>query len=251
MRTPIMGGNWKMHTRLEEAVQLAGDVRRLVAQVRDVDIVIFPPFPLLTEIGKKLEDSRVQLGAQHCHAEEKGAFTGAVSTGMLASVGCSHVLVGHSERRHVFGDDDVAVNARLHAVVAEGMVPVFCIGETQTERRAGQTNERISRQLEDGLRGIDAEQMVSMVMAYEPVWAIGTGDTATPGQAQDVHAFIREWIDHQYGESVANAVRIQYGGSVKPDNVDALMGCPDIDGALVGGASLKPESFVRIVKFER
>jgi triosephosphate isomerase len=250
MRTPIIGGNWKMHTRLEEAVQLAGEVRRLTEQVRDVETVLFPPFPFLTEVARKLAGSRVQLGAQHCHAQEKGAFTGAVSAGMLASVGCSHVLVGHSERRHVFGDDDTVVNAGLHAVMAAGMTPVFCIGETQSERRSGATSARISEQLTRGLLGVDGDQMSAMVLAYEPVWAIGTGDTATPGQAQDVHAFIREWLDHQYGESVANVVRIQYGGSVKADNVDALMGCRDIDGALVGGASLKPESFVRIVKFD-
>lgn len=250
MRTPIMAGNWKMFTTLDEAQELASEVRRLTSQVRDVDIVLIPPFPFLAPLAKKLEGSRVALGAQDLWPEPKGAFTGAVSAPMLASVGCRYAICGHSERRAIFGDDDALVNRKVKATLGAGLLPILCVGETGDERRAGQTITRIEAQLAGGFEGISADQAATMVVAYEPVWAIGTGDTATPAQAQDVHAFVREWLGRRFGESIAQGMRIQYGGSVKPDNVDELMACKDIDGALVGGASLVAASFARIVKFE-
>ncbi|GMV40243.1 MAG: triosephosphate isomerase [Myxococcales bacterium] len=250
MRTPIIAGNWKMHTTLDEALELGSEVRRLTSQVRSVEVVLIPPFPYLAPLGKRLEGSRIALGAQDLWPEPKGAFTGAVSAPMLASVGCRYALCGHSERRAIFGDGDALVNRKVKATLAAGLLPILCVGETRDERRAGQTNARIEAQLTGGLEGVSAEQAATMVVAYEPVWAIGTGDTATPGQAQDVHAFVREWLGRRFGDSVAQAMRIQYGGSVKADNVDELMACKDIDGALVGGASLVASSFARIVKFE-
>ena len=249
MRTPVIAGNWKMNTVLSEALELTMEVRRLTEQARGVEIVLIPPFPFLEPIRKRLEDSKVVLGAQDCYYEDGGAFTGGVSVKMLASVGCHYVLVGHSERRAVFGDDDRTVNQKMRKVLDGGLFPILCVGETAEERRDGQTHTRIEFQLAEGLSGVSAEEMEHVVIAYEPVWAIGTGDTATPGQAQDVHALIRGWLGRTYHEGVAQATRIQYGGSVKPENVDELMGCPDIDGALVGGASLKGDSFARIVRF--
>jgi len=251
MRTPIIAGNWKMHTELSGALELAADVRRLTEQVRSVEVALIPPFPFLDAVRKRLEGSRVKLGAQDCHHEEKGAYTGAISVGMLSSVGCHYVLAGHSERRTVFGDDDQTVNQKLRSILAGGLHPILCIGETAEERTSGQTEEVIQRQLVKGLSGVTGNEMANVVIAYEPVWAIGTGETATPGQAQDVHAFIRQLLERAYEQKVSQETRIQYGGSVKPDNVDELMGCPDIDGALVGGASLKADSFTRIVKFNK
>jgi len=251
MRTPIIAGNWKMHTELSGALELASDVRRLTEQVRSVEVVLIPPFPFLDAVRKRLEGSRVKLGAQDCHHEAKGAYTGAISVGMLSSVGCHYVLAGHSERRTVFGDDDQTVNQKLRSILAGGLHPILCIGETAEERTSGRTEEVIQRQLQKGLSGVTGNEMANVVIAYEPVWAIGTGETATPGQAQDVHAFIRQLLERAYEPNVSQETRIQYGGSVKPDNVDELMGCLDIDGALVGGASLKADSFTRIVKFNK
>jgi triosephosphate isomerase len=250
MRTPIIAGNWKMYKTLDEATELASEVRRLTSQARGVEIVLIPPFPFLASVAHKVEGSRITVGAQDLWPEPEGAFTGAVSAKMCKSVGCTYVVCGHSERRAIFGDDDALVNRKVKAALAAGLVPILCVGETKDERKAGQTEARIEAQVRLGLQGIPAEQVAGLVIAYEPVWAIGTGETASPNQAQDVHAFIREWLGSSYGDQIAGAVRIQYGGSVKPDNVDELMACPDIDGALVGGASLKAESFARIVKFE-
>ena len=250
MRTPIIAGNWKMYKTLGEALELATEVRRLTSMVRDTEVVLIPPFPYLAPLAKKLEGSRIALGAQDVYPESWGAFTSAVSAPMLQSVGVRYVVCGHSERRAVFGDDDATVSRKVQATLAAGLVPILCVGETKDERRSGQTQTRIETQVRVGLSGLTPDQVAGLVIAYEPVWAIGTGDTATPSQAQDVHAFIREWLGTNVGEAVAQKVRIQYGGSVKPDNVDELMACPDIDGALVGGASLKPDSFARIVKFE-
>jgi len=240
-----------MNTELSEALALASDVRRLTEQVRSVEVSLIPPFPFLDAVRKRLEGSRVKLGAQDCHHEEKGAYTGAVSVGMLSSVGCHYVLAGHSERRTIFGDDDRIVNHKLRSILSGGLHPILCIGETAEERSSGQTEEVIQRQLLEGLSEVTEMEMAKIVIAYEPVWAIGTGETATPSQAQDVHAFIRRLLERTYDQRVSQETRIQYGGSVKPDNVDELMGCPDIDGALVGGASLKADSFARIVKFNK
>jgi triosephosphate isomerase len=248
-RRPFIAGNWKMHLDLDGAKALASEVVRLCNQVRDRDIALIPSFPFLAPVADKLRDSRIALGAQDCHTEVKGAFTGAVSTDMLRSVGCAWVLCGHSERRHVFGDTDAVVHAKLRRVLASGMGPILCIGETQAERRGGRTTEVLRTQLTGALDGLDEVSMRKVVIAYEPVWAIGTGDTATPAQAQDAHAFVREWLANAFGDSLAKSIRIQYGGSVKADNAAELMACPDVDGALVGGASLDAGSFAQIVKF--
>ncbi len=250
-RKPIIAGNWKMNTLRNDAIELAREVRRLTEQVRDTDVVLIPPFVFLSDVEKTLKESRVGLGAQSCEYRESGAFTGEVSTKMLKSVGCSYVLCGHSERRKIYGESEGLINAKLQAALQEGLSPILCIGETLEERQEGKTLDVLTRQLEGGLNQVTKEQMASVVIAYEPVWAIGTGETASPGQAQDTHASIREWLLRTYDSEVASATRIQYGGSVKPGNVDELMKKPDIDGALVGGASLNAESFVRIVKFIR
>lgn len=251
MRRPIIAGNWKMNTERDSAIALAKGVRRLTEQVRAVDVVLIPPSIFLSDVKKSLEGSRISLGAQNCEYRESGAFTGETSTSMLSSVGCSFVLCGHSERRAIYGETNGTINAKLHAVLKSGLTPILCIGETKEERDQGKTMKRITTQLKEGLNQVSEKQMVHIVLAYEPVWAIGTGETATPGQAQDVHAAIREWIESTYSSEIAEQVRIQYGGSVKATNVDELMRKPDIDGALVGGASLSEESFARIVRFNR
>ncbi|NUN14405.1 MAG: triose-phosphate isomerase [Myxococcales bacterium] len=251
MRKPLIAGNWKMYTTLMDAVELASEIRRLTEQLRDVEIAVFPPFPFLVPVAAKLAGSRIGLGAQDCYVADKGAFTGAVSAPMLRSVGCRYILCGHSERRSVFGDSDATVAAKVRRTVDSGMTAVLCVGETAQERRSGQTSVVVGSQVKLGLAQVSAEEIRSnVVIAYEPVWAIGTGDTATPAMAQDVHAFIRETLAGLGTDTLASEMRILYGGSVKPDNVDGLMSCPDIDGALVGGASLEVKSFVRIAKFE-
>lgn len=250
-RRPFMAGNWKMHLTLSEATELAGEVRRLTSRSRGVDIALVPPFPYLCAVHEKIEESGIAVGAQDCDPRQFGAYTSGVSAPMLASVGCRYVLVGHSERRREFGDTDEVVNQKLLSVLGAGLVPVLCIGETKDERQSGRTKEVLDRQLSKGLQGVNAENIGGTVIAYEPVWAIGTGEVATPAMAQDAHAAIRQWIAMKLGDSVAEAIRLQYGGSVKASNVDGLMACPDIDGALVGGASLTAAEFARIVLFEK
>lgn len=241
-----------MFTTLAEATELASEIRRLTEQVRDAEIAVFPPFPFLVPVGSKLAGSRIELGAQDCYVTDKGAATGAVSAPMLHSVGCKYVLCGHSERRSIFDESDAVVATKVRRVLDSEMIPVLCVGETAEQRRSGQTTAIVGSQVKQGLGQVRvAEVPQRIVIAYEPVWAIGTGDTATPSMAQDVHAYIRETIAGIWTETVAAEMRILYGGSVKPDNVDGLMACPDIDGALVGGASLDAKSFVRIAKFER
>lgn len=249
MRTPIIAGNWKMNTVLDEAKALVEDLKARVSDVTDVEIVVCPPFISLTSVSEVIKDSNIALGAQNLYWEKSGAFTAEVSGPMLKSVGCTYVIIGHSERRAYFGETDETVNKRLFAALAEGLKPIVCVGETLNERESGKTFDVIKRQVEGGLAGLSLEQMATVVIAYEPVWAIGTGKTATPDQAQDVHAFIRKLLVEMFDETTAAATRIQYGGSVKPDNVSTLMGQADIDGALVGGASLKADSFEKIVKF--
>jgi triosephosphate isomerase len=210
------------------------------------EVALFPPFTSLDRAGRLLREAGVELGAQDVYFEPKGAFTGAVSPGMLAACGCRYVLVGHSERRHVFGDGDAIVRRKLDAAIAGGLDPVFCIGETIAERRSGQTNLVLETQLEAGLNGHSLETTARIVIAYEPVWAIGTGETATPEQAQEASAWIREWVRRHYGRA-AETLRILYGGSVNLDNARSLLALPDVDGALVGGASLDPEGFAALV----
>ena len=249
MRRPVIAGNWKMHKTGGEAVGFIRALRGSVGIVRHVDIIVAPPFTALATTAHALEGSRVMLAAQDLHPEPQGAYTGSISVAMLADLGCSHVILGHSERRQLHSEDDALVNRKLRAAQEGGLIPILCLGETLEERDAEQTLTRIRAQVTGGLAGLSAEQVRSLIIAYEPIWAIGTGRTATPAQAQEVHAFIRGVLRELYGAETSAEVRVLYGGSVKPDNVDELMARPDIDGALVGGAALDAASFARIVKF--
>ena len=250
MRTPLIAGNWKMHMTVNEAVELAGAVARLSSDARDREVMIAPPYTALLEVARALEGSNVLLSSQNVCWEEKGAFTGEISPVMLKDIGCSMAIIGHSERRHVFGEDNKMVNKRILGAQKFGMVPVFCIGETLDEREAGHTFKVLESQVREGLVGVEISDPATIVVAYEPVWAIGTGKTATVVQAQEVHAFVRELLAGMYQKNVASEIRILYGGSVNPENVDALMSEEDVDGALVGGAALKPELFDRIIHFQ-
>jgi len=247
-RRPIVVGNWKMHNLQAESVLLVKECRRLLDGVREVDIGVAPPFTSLAVAGRELQGSVIRLAAQNCHLEDRGAYTGEVAPKMLADANCAYVIVGHSERRHIFGerDDDIAKKVKL--VLHNEMTPILCVGETLDERDEGQTFRVVGRQVEIGLSGFTARGVEKIVIAYEPVWAIGTGKTATPAQAQEVHAYIREYVRDVYGQEAAGRTRIQYGGSVKADNARSLMEQPDIDGALVGGASLEAKPFTEIVK---
>ncbi len=242
MRKPLLAGNWKMNTVVDESVQLVNELKKLVAGVTDRDILVCPPFTALSQVSDALRDSEVMVGGQNVFWEEKGAFTGEISAQMLKSVGATFVIIGHSERRQYFGETDQTVNKRMFAALKHGLHPIVCVGETLAEREANKTLSVIETQLKGSLAGLTPEQMQKLVVAYEPVWAIGTGKTASPAQAQEVHAFIRKFVTQD--------TRILYGGSMTPDNVKELMSQPDIDGGLVGGASLKAESFAKIVKFE-
>ena len=237
-----------MNKDLEGAVALASGVREGLTETLDLDVALAPPFPFLAAVGEAVRGSRVGLAAQNCHFEEKGAFTGEVSPLMLKSVGCSHVILGHSERRAQWKESDELINSKVKAVLKAGLHVILCVGETLEQRQAGQLEAVVSRQVRDGLEGISASDLDSLVMAYEPVWAIGTGVTATPEQAAEAHRLIRGMITEKYGRERAKAFRIQYGGSVKPGNIKDLMAKEDIDGALVGGASLQAESFLAIIR---
>ncbi len=248
-RRPILAGNWKMNKTVGEALALVRELRGLVSMVRGkVEIVVAPPFTALQAVCKALEDANIQVAAQNCHWEASGAYTGEVSAPMLKELGVAYVILGHSERRQYFGETDETVNKRAQAVHKAGLRPIVCVGETLAERESGRTLDVITRQVKGGLAGFTPEDVLHFVLAYEPVWAIGTGKTATSGQAQEVHAHIREQLTQLFGRDVASGIRIQYGGSVKPDNAAELLGKPDVDGALVGGASLKAADFAGIVK---
>ena len=238
-----------MFTVIDEAKALVQDLKGRVQNVTNVEIVVCPPFISLQTVKDVLAGSNIGLGAQNVFWEKNGAFTGEVSAPMLKSVGCAYVIIGHSERRTYFSETDSTVNKRIFASLTEGLKPIVCVGETLEEREAGKTFDVIKRQITGGLANLSTEQMASVVIAYEPVWAIGTGKTATPAQAQEVHAFIRQLLKELFGQATADATRLQYGGSVKPENAAELMSQPDIDGALVGGASLKAETFEKIIKF--
>ena len=250
MRRPFLAGDWKMNLTRREARRLATEIAEAVQGVTDRDIALFPTFVSISEIADQLDGSNVAVGGQNLYMEADGAFTGEISAGILKSTGASFVVLGHSERRHVMGETNAEVNAKVRAALEAGLKPILCVGETLEQREAEKTSEVINGQVSEGLSGIGRDQMASITIAYEPVWAIGTGKTATPEMAQDVHCDIRELLSEMYEPQVAEDVRIQYGGSVKPDNVDALMAMPDIDGALVGGASMDAASFARIVTFE-
>lgn len=243
----LIAGNWKMHLNLDESRHLAQEIAQAAAQAES-EVMIAPPFTALATVGAALTGGNVRLGAQNCCWATQGAFTGEVSPLMLKELGCAMVILGHSERRHVFGEDNAMINRRLKGALAVGLLPVFCVGETLAERQAGQTNQVLRSQLEEGLASLDIAAGAGLVVAYEPVWAIGTGQTATPGQAQEAHAFIRETLAGLSQKTVASEIRILYGGSVNADNVDDLLSQADINGALVGGAALKIESFSRIIR---
>lgn len=249
VRVPLLAGNWKMHGTASEAVALIDALLPQIADVQDREVLVAPPFTALVPVAERLRGSRVRLAGQDLYWEDRGAFTGEVSGPMLAAAGCSHVIVGHSERRQLFGEVDEWVSRKAAAALRAGLTPIVCVGETLAEREAEATLAVVERQVRNGLAQIDAAALPTVVVAYEPVWAIGTGKVATPEQAQEVHAAIRRILGELAGPGVAAAVRILYGGSVKADNVDALMRQPDVDGALVGGASLQAGEFARIVRF--
>ncbi|MCX8070895.1 MAG: triose-phosphate isomerase [Candidatus Binatia bacterium] len=248
MRTPLIAGNWKMHGLAAEARALAQAMRDGAHGLTDREVVLAPPFTALHVVREVLHGSSIGLAAQNMHWEDRGAFTGEISPPMLVDAGCRYVILGHSERRQFFGENDTTVQRKVHAALRHGLVPIVCVGETLGEREAGRTLDVVAAQVRAALLGLDAAAIRAVVVAYEPVWAIGTGRVATPQQAQEVHSYIRGLLREQAGE-VATEVRILYGGSVKPDNIDDLMKEPDIDGALVGGASLEAQSFLRIVRF--
>ena len=247
MRRPVIAANWKMNKKIDEAQAFLDEFIPLVWNERDVDIVIAPPFTALYTMANLLKITNIGLAAQDLFYEDKGAYTGEISPVMLTDIGCSHVIIGHSERRIYFGETNEMVNKKIRAARRHGLEVIFCIGESLSEREAGMTFDVLKRQINEGLRDISSD---GLIIAYEPVWAIGTGKTATPDQAQEAHEAIRKTLSHLYGEP-AKGLRILYGGSVTPENADVLMACPDVDGALVGGASLKADSFAGIVKYNK
>ncbi len=248
-RRALIAGNWKMHTTVMDACHLAAAIAGQCADVPDRDVLLAPPYTVLSEVSHVIRESGVIVGVQNVCWEEKGAFTGEISPVMVKDAGGTAAIVGHSERRQIFHEDDSLINRRLLGSLRFGLLTILCVGETLEQREENKTFEVVEQQTRNGLAGVEASVMDKVVIAYEPVWAIGTGKTATKEQAQEVHAFIRSRIENMYEKSIADQVRILYGGSVKQDNVDALMAQPDIDGALVGGAALDAESFGRIIHF--
>ncbi|MDX9714718.1 MAG: triose-phosphate isomerase [Dissulfurispiraceae bacterium] len=246
MRTPLISANWKMNKTVEETRAFFTEFTALVKDTSGIEIVVAPPFTSLALACELTKGTNVSIAAQNMHQEERGAFTGEISPVMVTDSGCSHVILGHSERRQYFCETDQLINAKIKTAMKHGINVIFCIGETLQEREAEKTFDVLSRELSEGLKDLAPE---GIVIAYEPVWAIGTGKTATPEQAQEVHAFIRGKIASMFGASATDEIRILYGGSVTPENIKALMSCRDIDGALVGGASLKPDSFAKIINY--
>ncbi len=250
MRTPVIAGNWKLFNTIGEALSLVRDLKARVAEAADVEIIVAPVFTALAAVAEELKGSNVTVAAQDTYWEETGAFTGEVAPAMLKDAGCTHAIIGHSERRQFFGETDETVNKKVQAALKAGLIPIMCVGELLEEREAGTTMQVIEKQVKGGLKALPTQDMAKLIIAYEPVWAIGTGKTATPAQAQEVHKAVRSLIAAIAGTQVAVNLRILYGGSVKPDNVKELMGQEDIDGALVGGASLKADSFAQIAQFK-
>jgi triosephosphate isomerase len=250
MRKPFVAGNWKMNTDSHSSVELAKGVADGSVELagRDVDVAVCPPYVYLQAVARAVSASSVAVGAQDVYYEAKGAFTGEISASMLKDIGCAYALCGHSERRHVIGETDEVINRKVTAAIVGGLLPILCVGELQSEREAGQTEEVVTRHIKKGLAGLSAEKVSAVTVAYEPVWAIGTGLTATPEQAQEVHELIRGFLAEIYDGQLADEIRILYGGSVKADNAADLMGRADIDGVLVGGASLKVDDFVAIIE---
>ncbi len=250
MRKPMIAGNWKLHKTISEATSLVSELIPAVASNQNVEIVVAPVYTALAKVAEALAGSNVKLAAQNCYPEPQGAFTGEVSPLLLKDAGCEYVIIGHSERRQLFAETDESVNSKALALAESGLGTIFCIGETLEERESGKMFDVLRQQVTAGLKDLTAKQMQTVVVAYEPVWAIGTGKVATDEQAQEVHAFIRGLLAELYDPQTAAATRILYGGSVKPGNVDGLMTQPDVDGALVGGASLNADDFARIANFE-
>ena len=252
-RTPLISGNWKMNLNHFEAIQIVQKLHYLVPKetFEAVDVSLHPPFTDIRSVQTLIESDELEfaLGAQHCHSEDSGAFTGEVSPAFLAKLNTKYVICGHSERREIFGETDETINAKVLAILKHGMTPILCCGETLAEREAGEMESKVLGQIEAGLAGVSNEQIASLVIAYEPIWAIGTGLTATPADAQAACKLVRDTVQRLKGKEAASAVRIQYGGSVKPTTIYELMRQPDIDGALVGGASLEAESFARICQY--
>lgn len=248
MRKTIIAGNWKMYKTLDEAEELVNSIKRELYKVENSEIVVCPAFTLLAYLSDMLISSNIGLGAQNCHWQDEGAFTGEISCKMLKDAGVKFVIIGHSERRQYFAETNENVSKKLRAALNAGLIPIACVGETLEQREAGKTFDVLTEQLKVGLTGLTAKDLENLIIAYEPVWAIGTGKTATAAQAQEAHKFIRNLLIKLFGNDSANSVRIQYGGSVKPENITELMQEPDIDGALVGGASLTADSFSTIVK---
>jgi len=248
MRTPLVVGNWKMHGGIAECRALATAIRDGLKRPRGVDVAVCPPFTALPAVAEALSGSSIAWGGQNCHWEDKGAFTGEIAPGMLAELGCRYVLLGHSERRHIFRETDEEINRKVVAALRHKLVPVLCVGETEEERRQGLTFTVVEGQLRTGWAGLGADEIARGVLAYEPVWAIGTGVNATPAQAAEVHGYLRGLVSELASKEIAQSLRILYGGSVKPDNAAELTQEPDIDGSLVGGASLQPQSFITIAK---
>jgi len=248
-RRPLIAGNWKMYKTPDEAAETARQLVERVAGVTDVDIMIAPTYTALVPVFEVIQNSPIGLGAQNLFWENEGAYTGEISAPMLKAVGCEYGIIGHSERRQYFGESDETVNKKIQAAIQVGLKPVFCVGETEKERESEQTLSVLDKQIKKGLEGLVSGQLDTLIIAYEPVWAIGTGKTASDDQAQEVHQFIRSLVKKNFGNALSDSIRILYGGSVKPDNVAGLMSMPDIDGALVGGASLDAESFSKIVRY--
>lgn len=248
MRKPFIAGNWKMNMDSESSVALASGLATELKGIDTVDVAVCPPFVYLPAVAEAINSSNIALGSQNVYFEEKGAFTGETSCAMLKDVSCTYAIIGHSERRHVMGESNELINKKVHAAISSGLLPILCVGELLEEREANKTDEVNATQVKAGLEGVDAEKVLAVTIAYEPVWAIGTGKTATSDQAQEVHAKIRALLAEMYSQEVADQIRIQYGGSAKPANTAELMGCPDVDGLLVGGASLKVEDFSAMIK---
>ncbi|MBF0224854.1 MAG: triose-phosphate isomerase [Desulfobacterales bacterium] len=250
-RRPLIAGNWKMYKTIPEAVQTAKTLLDIVKYEKDTDIMIAPTFTALSSVNTIIQDSNIGLGAQNIFWETEGAYTGEISPDMLLSAGCKYVIIGHSERRQYFNETDETVNKKIKAALQAELIPVFCIGETENERKLKKTFSVLDNQIKKGLKDFSTNDVNNLVIAYEPVWAIGTGLTATKEQAQEAHNYIRNLLNELFGKDIANGLRILYGGSVKPNNIKSLMEMEDIDGALVGGASLDAESFAKIIKFNK
>jgi triosephosphate isomerase (TIM) len=248
MRTPLIAGNWKMNTLRAEASTLTQAIAATTSEVKGVDVLLCPPFVLLDTVRAAIGGSPVKLGGQHVYSEPSGAYTGEISAKMLTDAGCEFVIIGHSERRQFFGETDASVRHKVKAALSEGLTPIVCVGETLEEREDGSTPKVIERQISVALERFKPEEVQKMVIAYEPVWAIGTGKTATPETAQEVHSFIRSWLKSSVDKQVSNEVRLLYGGSMKASNANELLGQPDIDGGLIGGASLKADEFSAIIQ---